>query len=206
MKKDLLVNEIYKISNSPTTTHDNYDDKGNFLQIHSVDKNNSHPQLINISLLVISHPVRMELDTVSAATLKSIRCGEATSNKRSFKTYDQGIIKPLGEVMVGVKYKTTNKLLKPFIVDGEYNNLFGRDWIHHLVILPDTINSVSTTEGFTNLKEILHIYEHLFTDQIDPVKNYEYNNQLKENVIPHFLKPRSVPFVYNHELRKKYIV
>ncbi|XP_073984943.1 uncharacterized protein [Rhodnius prolixus] len=97
------------------------------------------PVYANVSINRLS--VSLEVDTGSPVTIitKSLfnrfKDSKIRPTSSLFKGYSKKVIRPLGECKVSVIYKGIRKQLNAYIIDGNYSNLMGRDWIENLGVL-----------------------------------------------------------------------
>jgi hypothetical protein len=124
-------------------------------------------------------------------------------------SYTNQPIKPLGKMLVNVKYGDKEKQLTLYVVAKGANPLLGRDWIKDLGIVVKIPSKPNASLG-TNVKQkpfgsLLNVetkqvsdlyqqFPEVFTDKLGPYKGEPARLELKENAVPKFLKPRPIPF------------
>ena len=111
------------------------------------------------------------------------------------KTYTGERIPVLGEVVVEVSYQQQNHQLSLIVVKGKGHNLFGRDWLMHFIKLDwKTIGLTTLENAKARVNVLLKKYEEMFSGIQGAMKHFSAKLNVKEDVRPIFLKPRSVPF------------
>ncbi|XP_062704044.1 uncharacterized protein K02A2.6-like [Aedes albopictus] len=94
---------------------------------------------------------------------------------RQFSSYTGHPINCLGRIPVNVTVETTNRRLNLYVVAGESDSLFGREWISQFVdqinlnrLFSEPVNSISnsglTAEQTTRLTALLDSFEDVFND------------------------------------------
>lgn len=192
-----------QVSSTPITTDEHSHDVTPCmtLPIYTLQKSNTNEPLI-IRVQVNGNPLPFELDTGSAVTvvdkntlLSILPEDKILPTTAVFRAYDNGIVKPEGEVNVNVEYKNTSRTLKLYVVSGNKTSLLGRDWIYPLGILPNVINQLSVcTKTPKSVEPLIRKYDVLFHESVKPIKDYTYDILLKDNAQPRFRKARTVPF------------
>ena len=196
-KADQSVKEVNE--NLGDDPMDEPTDDNDPLPLYAIYHNKRVPPMI-VSVQMNGKSVPLEVDTGAAVTILNrhvfdtiphSQSGILTPTKTTFKSYNQQKITPMGEAVVQVSHNYITKNLKLYVVDGEYTNIMGREWINALGILPIPINQVSSVKTLDNL---LCKYSSLFEKQVNAVKNYTYSVELLENAKPIFKRARPVAF------------
>ena len=112
--------------------------------------------------------------------------------KTKLSAFNKSDILVLGKVKVLVEYEDKSFHQIFYIVDSDRNNIYGRDLMKNLGIklsIDDkSINNIS-------VKDMLSDYAKR-VDKKNTVKDFEAKLTLKDNTVPKFFKPRSVPYHY----------
>lgn len=115
-------------------------------------------------------------------------------------------IKAAGEVIVKVHYEKKQHFLPLTVVisENKFTALMGRNWLN--VICPGwqksfKLGSVSETDYVGKLKAKFNVV--FDSDLSCPIKNFEVNLRLKENVEPIFKKAYSMPYALKSRVEEK---
>lgn len=141
--------------------------------------------------------VSMELDTgapcgiMSKSTLRTaIQNPKLLKTGRRFTSYTGHRIECIGRVVVNVKVGAITRRLNLYVVDGDFDSLFGREWIAQFVEEIDFVKLFSATEPVgavkmatphlsasetQRLQQMLTRFDDIFSDtagklQIPPIK------------------------------------
>ncbi|XP_024872568.1 uncharacterized protein K02A2.6-like, partial [Temnothorax curvispinosus] len=161
---------------------------------------NSVAQKRMINVIIDGHNLKMELDTGAP-------CGIKTD--RQFASYTLHKINCIGRLPVNVKVGQTTKRLNLYVVEGDFDTLFGREWIAHFTHEIDfkkifsssnKIHAVSTTpprltqEQEKQLEQLLDRYQDVFSDVAGKLVGPPVKLHLKPEATPVFVKAREIPF------------
>lgn len=180
----------------------------------NVVKNKSIGKKI-IRVVINGCDVDMELDTgapcgiISKKTLQKIKpVDRLLKTDRQFSSYTGHKIPCIGRVPVDVKVRAKNRRLNLYVVDGNFESLFGREWISHFVdeidigelfTDADQVNSVKvatptlTEEQNLALLQLLRKYEDIFSESAGKLKGPPAKLHLKPGSTPVFTRARDIP-------------
>ena len=169
--------------------------------------------------------VFMELDTgapcsiISEKTLRNILPSiHIQKSNRQFASYTKHKIECLGRVSVNVTVKNKTKRLNLYVVKGDYDSLFGREWIGHftreinfvkLFENGDVIKSITTStpkldqNQVQRLESLLSQYPDVFSDTPGKLSGPPAELHLKPGVSPVFSKPRDIPLALRDAYAKE---
>ncbi|XP_055611491.1 uncharacterized protein K02A2.6-like [Uranotaenia lowii] len=171
-------------------------------KIHSVA---ASKQVINVN--IDGHEIPMEVDTgapcgiISENKLWSIKpkCVLLKSD-RQFSSYTGHPIVCLGRLPVNVRIGKTTRKLNLHVVSGNYDSLFGREWISQFAA------EVNLNKLFSQSHSV-HPYEDVFSDTAGKLIGPPASVHLKPGTAPVFAKARDVPLAlksqYAKEIEKK---
>nr|XP_029733914.1 uncharacterized protein K02A2.6-like [Aedes albopictus] len=171
--------------------------------------------------------LQMELDTgapcgiVGESTLRKIKPKfSLLPTDRQFSSYTGHRINCLGRLPVQVSVGSTTRKLNLYVVSGESDSLFGREWIAHFVeqinmnrlFSPDSsVNSLQGTEltpdQEAHLSKLLDNFDSIFSEVPGKLVGPPAKVHLKPGVSPVFARARDVPLAlrdrYAAEIDKK---
>ena len=169
-----------------------------------------------INVQINGRQVSMELDTgapcgiINHNTLrKLIPNVSLQKSDRQFASYTKHRIICMGRARVCVTVGGTTRRLNLYVVKGDFDPLFGREWITHfaneinfieLFSSPANINSLTTTtpelseEQNQRLKLLLNRYEDVFCSVAGKLTGPPASLHLKPGATPSFAKAREIPF------------
>ncbi|XP_058448767.1 uncharacterized protein K02A2.6-like [Malaya genurostris] len=177
-----------------------------------------------IDVKIDGHPIRMELDTgapcgiIAESILRSFKPKFSLQKAdKQFSSYTGHHITCLGRMTVNVSVGSKTRRLNLYVVSGNTDSLFGREWIPHFVdqinlnriFSPISVNSVTgyTTHEATQLSRVLDSFEEIFSDVPGKLIGPPAKVHLKPGVSPVFAKAHDVPFAlrnrYAAEIEKK---
>lgn len=156
--------------------------------------------------------VIMEFDSgapctvISKATLRSVM-GNARLLKtnRRLSDYSHNRLVVLGRVVVDARVGSTTRKLNVYIIDGDYDSLFGREWIEEFVHEFDFIKMFSSSEpvraikmatphispGETQLlQQLLNSFDNIFSDSTGKLNIPPIKLHLRQDAKPVFAKAR----------------
>lgn len=141
----------------------------------------------------------MELDSGATVTLMSkakfvslFPDLQIKNTKLKLTSYCKKLLTVIGYTSVLVKYEGETKKLNLYIVDGNREPLFGREWMRNFNLKLMRVNSVEATDA--RLNALFEKYSSVFGEDTGKVKDIQAKVTLKQNATPVFLKARPVPF------------
>ncbi|XP_039306764.1 uncharacterized protein K02A2.6-like [Solenopsis invicta] len=161
------------------------------------------------------HIIQMELDSgapcsiISKKALQSIKPKFTLQNTdRQFVSYTGHYIKCIGSIPVNVTMGSTTKKLNLYVVDGQLDTLFGREWISHFTkeinftkLFSSKIHALTTASPQLSpnqkeqLDQLLYRYKDIFSDVAGTLKGPPATVHFKPNTAPVFTRAREVPLV-----------
>ncbi|XP_055633675.1 uncharacterized protein K02A2.6-like [Toxorhynchites rutilus septentrionalis] len=214
-------------STDQVQTHENPASEVDLIQSLSKIHNVSSTGKKMINVAIDGHRLQMELDTgapcgiIAESTLKRIKPKfSLLPTDRQFSSYTGHIINCLGRLPVHVSIGSTTRRLNLYIVSGESDSLFGREWIaqfadeinlNRIFSSNTSVNSLTSTEltpdQATHLSALLDNFGSIFSDVPGKLIGPSAKIHLKPNVSPAFVKARDVPLAlrdrYAAEIDKK---
>ncbi|XP_059222020.1 uncharacterized protein K02A2.6-like isoform X3 [Stomoxys calcitrans] len=221
---------IAKVCKSRTgqISEDDCDD-GEIQRLNAVfSQNGSRSNKRMIERRINGVKIQMELDTgapcgiMSRNTFRS-RIGNQRLLKtdRRFTSYTGHRIECVGRVAVNVSVGLSTRKLNLYVVDGDFDALFGREWISQFVNEIDFVRlfssgpvmSIKTAtphlspEELSRLQSTLSKFDGIFGDTAGKLDFPPVKLNLRPDVRPVFAKARDVPFalrsIYAAEIDKK---
>ncbi|XP_039292569.1 uncharacterized protein K02A2.6-like [Nilaparvata lugens] len=190
------------------------------------DKINSVTRIkpITLELIVENKPLLFEVDSGACVSVINVRCYEETFSHLELQptnlvlsSYTNNPIIPKGKVAVTVKHKNREHQLTLYVINNGANPLIGRDWMRDLklvVQIPEAKNlhSVISKQPINNsevglvhetelINELYNKYPGVFTDKLGCYKGESARLELKDNVYPKFLKPRTIPYALQDKVK-----
>ncbi|XP_039312438.1 uncharacterized protein K02A2.6-like [Solenopsis invicta] len=159
------------------------------------------------------HIIQMELDSgapcsiISKKALQSIKPKFTLQNTdRQFVSYTGHYIKCIGSIPVNVTMGSTTKKLNLYVIDGQLDTLFGREWISHFTkeinftkLFSSKIHALTTASPQLSpnqkeqLDQLLYRYKDIFSDVGGTLKGPPATVHFKPNTAPVFTRAREVP-------------
>ncbi|XP_058836807.1 uncharacterized protein K02A2.6-like [Topomyia yanbarensis] len=182
-----------------------------------------------IDVKIDGRPLQMELDTgapcgiIAESRLRAIKPKlSLQKTDRQFSSYTGHRIDCLGRIAVNVSVGTTTRRLNLYVVSGESDSLFGREWISHfadqinlnrIFTSEASINSITCTELSSDqaaqLSSTLDNFNDIFSDIPGKLVGPPAKVHLKPGVNPVFAKAHDVPLAlrdrYAAEIDKKIV-
>ena len=175
------------------------EDSDSDFPVHKIAAYSTHP--ITVKLEIQGKPVVMEVDTGAAVLVISEKTYKGLfpnltlkEAPMGLKTYTGERIPVLGEVVVEVSYQQQNHQLSLIVVKGKGHNLYGRDWLMHFKLDWKTIGLTTLENAKARVNVLLKKYEEVFSGSRGAMRHFSAKLNVKEDIHPIFLKPRSVPF------------
>ena len=160
-----------------------------------VGKSSTKP--IRVDVRINGKPLSMEVDTGAAVSLISYKKLKQVLPRIKIKktmvvlrTYTSEVIPVRGEVQVIVTYGEQKKLTL-YVTRQEGPCL--REWLTSIRLDWKTIGLAAMDTNQTRLHEMLKRYD-VFQDELGTMKTIKAKLKLKENAIPKFHRPHTVPF------------
>lgn len=173
--------------------------------------------------------VKMELDTgapcaiVSLCTLRKIKASfRLHKSERQFASYTRHRIHCIGRLPVNVTLGRTSRRLNLYVVDGDFDSLFGREWIAQFAYDIDFVQLFGTDEQVNTLtaaepvitkqqqQRLSHLisrFDGVFGETAGKLAGPPATLHLKPGASPVFSKAREIPFAlrdaYAREIDKK---
>ncbi|XP_011701123.1 PREDICTED: uncharacterized protein LOC105457890 [Wasmannia auropunctata] len=169
--------------------------------------------------------LEMELDTgapcgiVSKQTLFFIKPAcKLFKTDRRFASYTGHGVNCIGRIPVEVTLGKTSRKLNLYVVDGNFDSLFGREWISHFVHeikfhelfnSPDDIHAVTTLapelsrEQKTRLDQFLMNYKDVFSTSPGKLSGPPVSVHFKPGTSPVFARAREVPLALRDAYAKE---
>ena len=162
---------------------------------------NNDPLLVTMT--VNDKELTMEIDTgaslsvISEATYLStwpedVRPTLKPSDTR-LRTYSGETLTVCGAIDVPVVYNNQSKHLSMQVLKDKGPTLLGRDWLHHLKLDWQRLNTVRQHTD-RRLQTILSEHAEVFKDELGAVREVKVQIHVKPNAQPHFCRPRPVPY------------
>ena len=118
---------------------------------------------------------------------------ERSKSNVKLKTYAGKIIRAQGQAVIPIEYENQSLKCTLYIIEGDRPDLLGRDCLAKIRLKWEELFSMNR-ESKTNLRDLLHEFEDIFSGDLRTMKNEKAKIYLKSNSIPKFLKARSVPY------------
>ncbi|XP_041763859.1 uncharacterized protein LOC121589202 [Anopheles merus] len=217
------LSQVCRAGNTPRK-RSNIDQVADFnidpvLSINTI-RNSAPAAKLMIDIKIDGKRTSMELDTgapcgiMGETTLRSLKTNYSfLPTGRQFTSYTGHRIHCLGRLPVNVSVGTVTRRLNLYIVAGQTDALFGREWIAQFVdqidlgkmIAPNThVNAVTssklTIEHETQFNSLLDSFRSVFSDVPGKLTGPPASVHLKPDATPIFAKARDVPLA----LRDKY--
>lgn len=180
-----------------------------------------------IEVRIDGRRLKMELDTgapcglIGEAELRRIKPNfTLLPTDRHFSSYTGHRINCLGRLPVQVSVGSTTRRLNIYVVSGESDSLFGREWIAHFtdqinwnqMFSSNSVHSLESNSNVTpdqaaHLSKLLETYDNIFSDVPGKLEGPPAKVHLKPGVSPVFARARDVPLAlrdrYAAEIEKK---
>ena len=116
-----------------------------------------------------------------------------------FKTYSGEIIRTQGQEVIPIEYQNQSLKYTLYIIEGDRPNLLGRDCLAKICLKWEESFSMNS-ESKTNLDDLLHKFEDIFSSELGTMKNEKAKIYLKPNSIPKFLRACPVPYALKNKI------
>ena len=125
------------------------------------------------------------------------------STTRQFSGYSGFVIKPLGVLMVDVKFKTLKKKLELFVMPGASVPIVGRPWLFELGIIKVSVNNEIMIKKLTCEKDVKSRFPEVFSGKLGTYTKGEFKLRLKEGAKAVFAKARPVPYALRDKIERE---
>lgn len=154
---------------------------------------------IFLNVLVDDVPLDMEMDTGAAVStiaytdfIRNFPAKKIFKTNLELRTYTGELIKPTGAAYVKIIHKGHTFHAKLYVIKQKVSTILGREWLREMKI--NWSEDVKALGNDSNLENLLTEFQDIFTEEIECVPNYKVDFQVKENTMPVFIKPRTVPY------------
>ena len=125
---------------------------------------------------------------------------ERSKSNVKFKTYSWEIIRAQGQAVIPIEYENQSLKCTLYIIEGNRPNLLVRDCLAKIRLKWEGLFSMNS-ESKTNLDDLLHEFEDIFSSELGAMKNEKAKIYLKPNSIPKFLKVCPVPYALKNKTK-----
>ena len=146
----------------------------------------------------------MELDTGASVSIISQKVWEGILSKMQLeksdtllKTYTGEKLQVLGQLQVQVKYGDQVQQLPLLVVAGNGPSLWGRNWLAAI-----RLNWAHIKQVHMGLGPLLQKCHDVFQKELGTLQGIEVKLTVREDAIPKFYKPRSVPYAMRGAIEK----
>ena len=146
----------------------------------------------------------MELDTGAPVSIISQKVWEGILSKTQLeksdtqlKTYTGEKLQVLGQLQVQVKYGDQVQQLPLLVVAGNGPSLWGRNWLAAI-----RLNWAHIKQVHMGLGPLLQKCHDVFQKELGTLQGIEVKLTVREDAIPKFYKPRSVPYAIRGAIEK----
>lgn len=195
-----------------TASKNNYAEVEQSAEMYFVASSNNSLDPLTINLSINDRQLEMELDSGARRSvipekifLKHFNTIRLQPTSTQLRTYQQVIIKPVGEFTAEVKFKNKRARCTFLVVTDGATCLLGRDLMKDLkmVITDENLtqaNNFITVNNNLELDELLDKYSRLFKPELGCYKFETIHLELDQVVSPIFVKPRPVPFSFKERI------
>ena len=124
---------------------------------------------------------------------------ERSKSDAKFKTYSGKIISAQGQAVIPMGYENQSRKCALYIIEGNRPDLLERDCLAKIRLKWEELFSMNR-ESKTNLRDLLHEFEDIFSGDLRTMKNEKAKIYLKPNSIPNFLKAFPVPYILKNKI------
>ena len=146
----------------------------------------------------------MELDTGAPVSIISQKVWEGILSKTQLEKSDTGLktytgekLQVLGQLQVQVKYGDQVQQLPLLVVAGNEPSLWGRNWLAAI-----RLNWAHIKQVHMGLGPLLQKCHDVFQKELGTLQGIEVKLTVREDAIPKFYKPRSVPYAMRGAIEK----
>ncbi|KAI0980620.1 hypothetical protein GJ496_009626 [Pomphorhynchus laevis] len=210
----------YAIDQCPVenTTHDD-DFDGYTTSIATIEVDYTEPRTVNsnkgtpnIQVSLNKVLTNMIYDTGAAVSIISVElwhkigCPKLT-NVKFIHTYAGGIVQTMGSCDVCVQIRNVSLSLTAEVVEGRWQPLFGRPWIHVFKLKwPNEVSVFSLTEDIIMDERLYHLLvgaSDLFADAIGSIRNYEASLCISNLAQPKWIPARRIPLALQQTVKNE---
>ena len=152
---------------------------------------------LNGHLFELEVDARASLIVINSKTFDIIKSRleqiERSNSNVKFKTYSGEMIRAQGQAVIPIEYENQSLKCTLYIIERDRPNLLGRDCLAKIRLKWEELFSMKR-ESKTNLDDLLHEFEDIFSDELGAMKNKKAKNYLKPNSIPKFLQACPVQY------------
>ncbi|XP_031349037.1 uncharacterized protein K02A2.6-like isoform X2 [Photinus pyralis] len=189
--------------------------------------NGMSKQMINVN--IDGHDIKMELDTGAPCAIMSKQCLDSINpnlplkkSDRQFSSYTKHSINCIGITSVRVTVGKTSRTLDLYVVEENYDSLFGREWIRafvneinfiQLFSSRDQLHTISSKvpqlsrEQQQQISNLLSQYDDIFSNTAGKLSGPPAQVHLKADAAPVFVRAREIPLalrsIYAKEIDDK---
>lgn len=166
----------------------------------------------------------MELDTgapcgiISSSTLRKIKFTyQLHPTNRQFASYTHHRLNCIGRIPVDVTVGNTTRRLDLYVIEGEYDSLFGREWLAQFVseidltkiFTPLEVHNLTTTSPtltrnqVSRLETLLIRYDNIFSSIAGKLSGPPIRMHLKPGATPVFARAREIPYALRDAYAKE---
>jgi len=176
-----------------------------------------------LEVLIDGHKVQMELDTgspcsiISNEKLRAIKPRSTLQDtNRQFISYTGYHIKCMGIIPVDVTMGSTTRRMDLYVVNGDFDTLFGREWItqfakeiNFVELFSSEIHALATTvpcltpKQKKQIDQLLSNYKDVFSDVAGTLKGPPAMVHFKPGIAPVFSRAREVPLALRDAYAKE---
>lgn len=169
----------------------------------SLPECSDRPRKIIITCQLDGQATNFEFDTGATVTSiseyefkKILPNKEINKTELQLKTYTGEIIHPIGYATVNISYKNQENVGNIYILRGNVDAVFGREWMNKFQIDFPKLLPVSTQkiDIESEIQKLCSEFSTLFSSTNGKIPNYQGKLILKDNVKPVFRQPRQIPF------------
>lgn len=168
------------------------------------------PIVINVTIMGIK--LKMELDSGSGTTVISDQIYNTQFKHLKLNESDLRMclytghkISPMGYFTSKVSYLNESHDLKIYVVKNGGPPLLGRDFMAKFGLYFTSNNNHLGMDSLCpgEVLQLLDNYSDLFSDELGKFNKFEIELRLKENAVPKFFKPRSIPFALKDRVEEE---
>ena len=178
---------------------------------------------VMLRVQIDGHNLEMELDTgapcgiISSVTLRKIKSDyRLHPTNRQFMSYTHHRLNCIGRISVSVTLGKTSRELDLYVIEGEYDSLFGREWLaqfkHELdwdSLFPSQVHAVSATSPHLTRQQQLQIdqllvkHEEVFSNSAGKLIGPPVKMHLRPGATPVFARARDIPYALRDTYAKE---
>ncbi|XP_055910432.1 uncharacterized protein K02A2.6-like [Eupeodes corollae] len=191
----------------------------NHMEVVDLFSTNLTTQKYEVEVFIANKAVKFEVDSGSGYTLIPINKFEQLKLNiklqpcsLKFRTYDAGIVSPLGVIDVPVKFNNIESVEQLFIVPEGFSSLIGRTWIRRLhislqeidkVINQSIKNIIQDVFQVKSVDQFVKLFPKIFEQSVGKIPGVKCSLQLRSNARPVFIKARTIPFAIRDKVERE---